>query len=103
MKSRNNKKVLMFSLLLLIPVATLVFADVVFVYNGTFIASLGSTQPLTFTSNGKVTGPNGYVKNYINFTGNNTGFTVKFNITNSSGIYFYEAGYLTVNTPGYIY
>jgi len=98
-----NKRSLIFSLLLLIPVATLVFADVVYVYTGNIQVGLGSVQPLTFTYNGKTAGPNGNVSGLILFQGSNTGFTVKLNITNSSGVYFYEAGYLTVNKAGHIY
>jgi len=79
-------------------VATVVFADVVYYYSGNITVGLVSTQPLTFT-----TGPNGAVTNYIQFKGTNTGFTVSLNITNSSAAYFYRAGQLTVNTPGYIY
>jgi len=92
-----NKRLLIISLLLIIPVATVVFADVIYYYSGNITVGL-ATQPLIFD-----TGPNGNVLNYIQFQGTNTGFTVSLYITNSSATYFYQAGKLTVNTPGYIY
>jgi len=98
-----NKRILILSLLVLIPVATLAFADVIFYYTGQINVGLANTQPLTFTYNGQTYGPNGNVPGYILFNGSNTGFTVYLNITNASSIYFYQAGYLTVNTAGYIY
>jgi len=92
-----NKRLLIISLLLIIPVAAIVFADVVYYYSGNITVRL-ATQPLIFA-----TGPNGNVPNYIQFQGTDTGFTVSLYITNSSAAYFYQAGKLTVNTPGYIY
>jgi len=103
MKPLNKRKILIFSLLLIIPVATLAFADVIYIYTGQINVGLAKTQPITFTYNGQTTGPNGNVPGYILFQGSNTGFTVNLNITNSSAAYFYRAGYLTVNTAGYIY
>ena len=102
MKPTNNR-ILILSLLILIPVATLAFADVIFYYTGQINVGLAKTQPLTFTYNGQTYGPNGNVPGYILFKGSSTGFTVNLNITNASSIYFYQAGYLTVNTAGYIY
>jgi hypothetical protein len=57
-----------------------------------------TTTPLVFS-----TGPNGNEQPYISFTGGYGGFTVTLVITDSSAVYYYEAGELTVNTPGYIY
>jgi len=62
-----------------------------------------TTTPLSF-STGPNAGPtNTAAEPYINFTGNYGGFTVTLVITNSSAVYYYEAGELTVNTAGYIY
>jgi len=79
------------------------FADVIYFYSGNITVGLAKTQPMTFTYNGQTAGPNGNFSGYIMFNGSNTGFTVNLNITNSSAAYFYEAGYLTVNTAGSIY
>ncbi len=90
------------ALMALAVVATVVLADVVFVYQGVINVSTTS-PPLTFS-----TGPNAGPTNtaaapYITFTGTNTGFTVSLTVTNSSAVYYYEAGNLTVNTAGYLY
>jgi len=90
-------------LMALAVVATIALADVIFVYTGTINVQPMTTTPLVFS-----TGPNAGPSNtaaepYINFTGGYGGFTVTLVITNSSAVYYYEAGELTVNTAGYIY
>jgi hypothetical protein len=81
-------------------VASIVLADVIFVYTGTINVQPMTTTPLVFS-----TGPNGNEQPYISFTvsPNYDSFTVTLVITDSSAVYYYEAGELTVNTPGYIY
>jgi len=84
-------------------VASIALADVIFVYTGTINVQPMTTTPLVFN-----TGPNAgptstAAEPYINFTGGYGGFTVTLVITNSSAVYYYEAGELTVNTAGYIY
>jgi hypothetical protein len=62
-----------------------------------------TTTPLVF-STGPNAGPTSTAAEpYINFTGGYGGFTATLVITNSSAVYYYEAGKLTVNTAGYIY
>jgi hypothetical protein len=87
----------------LATVATIALADVIFVYTGTINVQPMTTTPLVF-STGPNAGPtNTAAEPYINFTGGYGGFTVTLVITNSSAVYYYEAGQLTVNTAGYIY
>jgi len=57
MKAQNKKKILLFSLLLLIPVTTMAFADVIYFYSGNITVGLAKTQPITFTYNGQTAGP----------------------------------------------
>jgi len=84
-------------------VASIALADVIFVYTGTINVKPMTTAPLVF-STGPNAGPTSTAaKPYINFTGGYGGFTVTLVITNASAVYYYEAGQLTVNTPGYIY
>ena len=84
-------------------VASIALADVIFVYTGTINVKPMTTAPLLF-STGLNAGPTSTAAEpYINFTGNYGGFTVTLVITNSSAVYYYEAGQLTVNTAGYIY
>jgi len=90
-------------LVALATVATIALADVIFVYTGNINVEPMTTTPLSFS-----TGPNAgptytAAEPYINFTGTNSGFTATLVITNSSAVYYYEAGQLTVNTAGYIY
>jgi len=104
-RTRIGRRAPILLLVALAVVATIALADVIFVYTGTINVEPMTTQPLVFS-----TGPNAGPSNtaaepYINFTGtsNNNGFTVTLVITNSSAVYYYEAGQLTVNTAGYIY
>jgi hypothetical protein len=90
--------VLIVGLAVVAAVASIALADVIFVYTGTINVQPMTTTPLVFG-----TGPNGNEQPYISFTGTNSGFTVSLVITNSYAVYYYEAGQLTVNTPGYIY
>jgi len=84
-------------------VASIALADVIFVYTGNINVKPMTTTPLVF-STGPNAGPtNTAAEPYINFTGGYGGFTVTLVITNSSAVYYYEAGELTVNTAGYIY
>ena len=90
-------------LMALAVVATIALADVIFVYNGQISVNPMITAPLAF-STGPNAGPtNTNAEPYINFTGGYGGFTVSLVITNSSAVYYYEAGQLIVNTAGYIY
>jgi len=104
-RTRIGRRAPILLIMALAAVATIALADVIFVYTGTINVEPMTTQPLVFS-----TGPNAGPSNtaaepYINFTGtsNNNGFTVTLVITNSSAVYYYEAGQLTVNTAGYIY
>jgi len=102
-KIRINKKIPILLLMALAAVATIALADVIFIYTGTINVKPMTTAPLVF-STGPNAGPtNTNAESYINFTGGYGGFTVTLVITNSSAVYYYEAGQLTVNTGGYIY
>jgi len=84
-------------------VASIVLADVIFVYTGQINVEPMTTAPLVF-STGPNAGPSSTsAEPYINFTGTNSGFTVNLVIANSYAVYYYKAGELTVNTAGYIY
>ena len=90
-------------LVVVAAVASIALADVIFSYTGTINVKPMTTAPLVF-STGPNAGPtNTNAEPYINFTGNYGGFTVYLVITNSSAVYYYQAGELTVNTAGYIY
>ncbi len=86
----------MLTVIILVAVASVVLADVIYVYTGQITAS-PTTAPLKFSQ-----GPNGN-NNYVNFQANYHGFTATIYITNSSAAYFYEVGKLIVRTAGYIY
>ena len=96
----RRRGVLIVGLAVVAAVASIVLADVIFVYTGTINVQPMTTTPLVFS-----TGPNGNEQPYISFTvsPNYDSFTVTLVITDSSAVYYYEAGELTVNTPGYIY
>jgi len=96
----RRRGVLIVGLAVVAAVASIALADVIFVYTGTINVKPMTTTPLVFS-----TGPNGNEQPYISFTvsPNYDSFTVTLEITNSSAVYYYEAGELTVNTAGYIY
>jgi len=96
----RRRGVLIVGLAVVAAVASIVLADVIFVYTGTINVQPMTTTPLVFSI-----GPNGNEQPYISFTvsPNYDSFTVTLVITDSSAVYYYEAGELTVNTPGYIY
>jgi len=99
----RRRGVLIVGLAVVAAVASIALADVIFVYTGTINVQPMATTPLVFN-----TGPNAgptstAAEPYISFTGGYGGFTVTLVITDSSAVYYYEAGELTVNTPGYIY
>jgi len=99
----RRRGVLIVGLAVVAAVASIALADVIFVYTGTINVQPMTTAPLVF-STGPNAGPtNTNAEPYINFTGGYGGFTVTLVITNSSAVYYYEAGELTVNTAGYIY
>jgi hypothetical protein len=99
----RRRGVLIVGLAVVAAVASIALADVIFVYTGTINVQPMTTTPLVF-STGPNAGPtNTNAEPYINFTGNYGGFTVYLVITNSSAVYYYQAGELTVNTAGYIY
>jgi len=99
----RRRGVLIVGLAVVAAVASIALADVIFSYTGTINVKPMTTAPLVF-STGPNAGPtNTNAEPYINFTGNYGGFTVYLVITNSSAVYYYQAGKLTVNTPGYIY
>jgi hypothetical protein len=99
----RRRGVLIVGLAVVAAVASIALADVIFAYMGTINVKPMTTTPLVF-STGPNAGPtNTAAEPYINFAGNNGGFTVTLVITNSSAVYYYEAGELTVNTAGYIY
>jgi hypothetical protein len=102
-RTRVGRRAPILLLVALAAVATIALADVIFVYTGTINVQPMTTAPLSFS-----TGPNAGPTNtaaapYINFTGGYGGFTATLVITNSSAVYYYQAGELTVNTAGYIY
>jgi hypothetical protein len=102
-RTRVGRRAPILLLVALATVATIALADVIFVYTGQINVQPMTTQPLVF-STGPNAGPtNTAAEPYINFTGGYGGFTVTLVITNSSAVYYYEAGELTVNTAGYIY
>ncbi|KUO81740.1 MAG: hypothetical protein AT718_06205 [Vulcanisaeta sp. JCHS_4] len=103
-RMRIGRRAPILLLMALAAVATIALADVIFVYTGTINVKPMTTTPLSF-STGPNAGPtiNTAAAPYINFTGGYGGFTVTLVITNSSAVYYYEAGQLTVNTGGYIY
>ena len=99
----RRRGVLIVGLVVVAAVASIALADVIFSYTGTINVKPMTTAPLVF-STGPNAGPtNTNAEPYINFTGNYGGFTVYLVITNSSAVYYYQAGKLTVNTAGYIY
>ncbi len=101
-RMRIGRRAPILLLMALAVVATIALADVIFVYTGNI--NVQSTAPPLSFSTGPNAGPtNTAAEPYINFTGNYGGFTVYLVITNSSAVYYYEAGQLTVNTAGYIY
>ncbi|GAB6943796.1 hypothetical protein [Vulcanisaeta sp. JCM 14467] len=101
----NKRRLAVLAMIVLAAVATVVLADVIYIYTGQITAKPYTTTPLVFS-----TGPNAGPSNtaaepFINFTGTSggTGFTATIALTNSSAAYFYEAGELTVNTGGTLY
>ena len=99
----RRRGVLIVGLAVVAAVASIALADVIFVYTGTINVKPMTTAPLVF-STGPNAGPtNTNAEPYINFTGGYGGFTATLVITNSSAVYYYQAGELTVNTAGYIY
>lgn len=103
MLNTRNRRFAILTLIALAAVATIALADVVFVYTGTVNVKPMSTSPLVFATGPNAGPTNTAAEPYINFTGTNSGFTVSLVITNSSAVYYYEAGQLTVNTAGYLY
>ena len=98
----RRRGVLIVGLAVVAAVASIALADVIFVYTGQLNVS-PTTAPLSFTTGPNAGPTNTNAEPYINFTGNYGGFTVTLVITNSSAVYYYEAGQLTVNTAGSIY
>ena len=99
----RRRGVLIVGLAVVAAVASIALADVIFAYMGTINVKPMTTTPLVF-STGPNAGPTSTAAEpYINFTGGYGGFTATLVITNSSAVYYYEAGQLTVNTAGYIY
>jgi hypothetical protein len=99
----RRRGVLIVGLAVVAAVASIALADVIFAYTGQIKVKPMTTTPLVFS-----TGPNAGPTNekaapYISFTGNYGGFKVTLKITDSSAVYYYKAGQLTVNTAGYIY
>jgi hypothetical protein len=89
-------------LVVLLVLAGVVFADVVYVYSGVFNV-VTTKSPLTFAA-----GPNAYPTTsaaapYLNVTTSGQGFTVTMAATNASGAYYYQAVELVVDSPGRVY
>jgi hypothetical protein len=99
----RRRGVLIVGLAVVAAVASIALADVIFVYTGTINVKPMTTTPLSFSTGPNARPTNTNAKPYINFTGTNSGFTVYLVITNSSAVYYYQVGQLTVNTAGYIY
>jgi hypothetical protein len=94
--------VLIVGLAVVAAVASIVLADVIFIYTGT-INAYNIRSPLIFDS-----GPNAYPASsaaapYVSFSQTGTGFTVNLAITNALAIYYYEVGQLTVTANGFLY
>jgi len=101
----RRRGVLIVGLAVVAAVASIALADVIFVYTGTINVQPMITTPLVF-STGPNAGPTSTAAEpYISFTVSPyyDSFTVTLVITDSLAVYYYEAGELTVNTPGYIY
>jgi len=101
----RRRGVLIVGLAVVAAVASIALADVIFVYTGTINVQPMATTPLVF-STGPNAGPTSTAAEpYISFTVSPyyDSFTVTLVITDSLAVYYYEAGELTVNTPGYIY
>ncbi len=85
-------------------VASIVLADVIFVYTGT-INAYNIRSPLIFDSGPNAAPASSAAAPYVSFsqTSTGTGFTVNLAITNASAIYYYEVGQLTVTANGFLY
>jgi len=83
-------------------VASIVLADVIFVYTGTIYA-YNIRSPLIFDSGPNAPPASSAAAPYVSFSQTGTGFTVNLAITNASAIYYYEVGQLTVTANGFLY
>jgi hypothetical protein len=83
-------------------VASIVLADVIFVYTGT-INAYNIRSPLIFDSGPNAPPASSAAAPYVSFSQTGTGFTVNLAITNASAIYYYEVGQLTVTADGFLY
>ncbi len=83
-------------------VASIVLADVIFVYTGT-INAYNIRSPLIFDSGPNAPPASSAAAPYVSFSQTGTGFTVNLAITNASAIYYYEVGQLTVTANGFLY
>jgi len=85
-------------------VASIVLADVIFVYTGT-INAYNIRSPLIFDSGPNAPPASSAAAPYVSFSQTSTGtsFTVNLAITNALAIYYYEVGQLTVTANGFLY
>ena len=83
-------------------VASIVLADVIFVYEGTIYA-YNIRSPLIFDSGPNAPPASSAAASYVSFSQTGTGFTVNLAITNALAIYYYEVGQLTVTVNGFLY
>jgi hypothetical protein len=100
----RRRGVLIVGLAVVAAVASIVLADVIFVYEGTIYA-YNIRSPLIFDSGPNAPPVSSAAAPYVSFsqTSTGTGFIVKLAITNASAIYYYEVGQLTVTANGFLY
>ena len=100
----RRRGVLIVGLAVVAAVASIVLADVIFVYTGT-INAYNIRSPLIFDSGPNAAPASSAAAPYVSFsqTSTGTGFTVNLAITNASAIYYYEVGQLTVTANGFLY
>jgi len=98
----RRRGVLIVGLAVVAAVASIVLADVIFVYKGTIYAS-NIRSPLIFDSGPNAAPASSAAAPYVYFSQTGTGFTVSLAITNASAIYYYEVGQLTVTANGFLY
>jgi len=98
----RRRGVLIVGLAVVAAVASIVLADVIFVYEGTIYA-YNIRSPLIFDSGPNAPPVSSAAAPYVSFSQTNTGFTVNLAITNALAIYYYEVGQLTVTANGFLY
>jgi len=98
----RRRGVLIVGLAVVAAVASIVLADVIFVYTGT-INAYNIRSPLIFDSGPNAPPASSAAAPYVSFSQTSTGFTVNLAITNASAIYYYEVGQLTVTANGFLY